>query len=197
MASRISDLAPTGVAHQFEQQREAARCTLSVQGGWLCSLLVEIMAHLATQPFRRGAFPSLNIAFVRPHFFRQLNSRRCQRFMPPPESPCSKDLYHHRNRLAAPESLANIVSRCERRQSLLPRLARVLFPQAILSALAHSLGTPWSTALGPDYRSGRFLMDCLQATSISAYGSRTWPSQSSGSAPGGVRRRRTTTGHHA
>jgi len=34
------------MAHQFEQQRDAARRILYVQGGWLCSLLFEITAPL-------------------------------------------------------------------------------------------------------------------------------------------------------
>jgi len=46
LALRIPDLAPSGMAHQYEQQRDAARRILYVQGGWLCSLLVEISAPL-------------------------------------------------------------------------------------------------------------------------------------------------------
>ena len=42
----ISYLAPIGMARQFEQQSDAARRILYVQGGWLCNLLFEITPPL-------------------------------------------------------------------------------------------------------------------------------------------------------
>ena len=86
---RIHDLAPIGMAHQFEQQRDAARRSMCRADGFAVSSLRSRL-HWATQPCQH-AFPSLNFAFVRPLFYRRLNARRCLRFLktPSPESPRS------------------------------------------------------------------------------------------------------------
>jgi len=91
LALRIHDLAPIGMAHQFELQSAMLHGAYSMcrADGFAVSSLRSRL-HWVTRPCQH-AFPSLKFAFVRPLFFRRLNARRCLRFSktPLPESPRS------------------------------------------------------------------------------------------------------------
>jgi len=140
LALRIHDLAPIGMAHQFEQQRDAARRVLYVQGGCLCSLLFEITAPLgnATQSTR----------------FSELELRICQ-----------TSLLQATQRAALPTIFGDAITGiASQHLNLLQILRRVRttavapseagsgsFPSHnVISsrALVQSLGTPWSIRFG-------------------------------------------------
>ena len=133
MAERIPDFAPIGMAHQFEQQRDAVRRVL-YEGRMALQPPLQDYGSIGRHNTLSTRFSGLELRICPGRFFfRKLNLPLCQTFLrkPPPES-----------FLAALRPTANFASIYRRRQSHLP------ICDYILRASAQSLGMRHPTHFG-------------------------------------------------
>jgi len=135
---QVADLAPVGIAHQFEQVGDSSRRTLYVKGIWQCCLLFKI-----TAPLRDTSYPTRS---------SKLELHICPAaLLPATHHDAMLEIFEDTSNLTGPENLdlLTIFRRVADDGSRSFRVWLGFFSLAPCDYIENIGSVPWSTVVNP------------------------------------------------